>query len=542
MAVRRVRERRIVVPDHWAAKRSHQTLAVRRPVQEEVAHDFKPIPWIRRELTPEMGREGDPVRKMSPRRPHPLRNRIEQPMSPSQAERSKTTTPDTDWKQLAGWVERSDAPAIEAYLKQLSETDRVHDLGRLTADARSELLGLVHPEYAADLIEEMPKLLAAEAFEDLTPDNAAEILEELASDDQANLLRHIEPKSAKAILDHTPSLAADSVRGLLEYSEDTAGGRMITEYLAVPATRSVQDVIDEMRANVEEYADYAVQYVYAVDQAGALAGVVPLRELLLARPNRSIASCMVNTPVKVRADAHITEVFELFDEYDYIAVPVVSEDKTLVGALLREDVDALRLDEAHEQERNARGIVGGEELRSMPTAVRSSRRLAWLSINIVLNVTAASVIALYEETLQAVIALAVFLPIISDMSGCSGNQSVAVSLRELSLGLIRPKEYRRVIAKESIVGLINGVVLGSILGVLAWLWKDNVALGLVVGSALALNTVIAVCIGGSVPLLVRRLGYDPALASGPMLTTVTDVCGFFLTLSIATAALSHLIA
>lgn len=461
-------------------------------------------------------------------------------MSPTQPEQTQAPSHEDAWKQLATWVEDADATAIEAYLSSLSEADRIHDLGRLTSESRSKLLGHVPREFAADLIEEMPELLAAEAFEELTPINAAEILEELASDDQANLLRHLEPESAQAILAHSPAIAAESVRGLLEYPADTAGGRMITEYLAVEETKSVQDVVDEMRANVEEYADYIVQYVYAVDARGRLAGVVPLRELLLARPNRSVASCMVSTAAKVRASAGFEEVFELFDEYDFIAVPVVSDDDMLVGALLREDVDELRLDRAHARERKSRGIVGGEELRSLPTLTRSSRRLAWLSINIVLNVTAASVIALYEDTLQAVIALAVFLPIISDMSGCSGNQSVAVSLRELSLGLIRPEEYRRVLAKESIVGAINGIALGAILGFLAFLWKDNVALGLVVGTALAVNTVIAVCIGGSVPLLVRRLGYDPALASGPMLTTVTDVCGFFLTLSLATAGLEYL--
>lgn len=183
------------------------------------------------------------------------------------------------------------------------------------------------------------------------------------------------------------------------------------------------------------------------------------------------------------------------------------------------------------------GIASGEELRSMPPLERSRRRLAWLSINIVLNLIAASVIAAYEETLQAAIALAVFLPIISDMSGCSGNQAVAVSLRELSLGVVRPGEILYVLSKEAFVGVINGLTLGVLLAGVAFLWKGNPALGAVVGFALALNTLIAVSIGGTVPLLIKRFGWDPALASGPILTTLTDVCGFFLTLRFATAVL-----
>jgi magnesium transporter len=137
------------------------------------------------------------------------------------------------------------------------------------------------------------------------------------------------------------------------------------------------------------------------------------------------------------------------------------------------------------------------------------------------------------------IALAAFLPIISDMSGCSGNQAVAVSMRELALGLVRPKEVLRVLMKEAQVGLVNGAALGVLLGLVAWLWRGTPTLGIIVGAALALNTIVAVAIGGAVPLLLKGVGVDPALASGPILTTVTDICGFFLALSFAALALTH---
>ena len=150
------------------------------------------------------------------------------------------------------------------------------------------------------------------------------------------------------------------------------------------------------------------------------------------------------------------------------------------------------------------------------------------------NVIAASVISLYEQTIAAVIAIAVFLPMVSDMSGCSGNQAVAVTLRELTLGLVRPVDALRVWAKEASVGLLNGAVLGVLIAIVAWLWKGNPFLGLVIGLALAINTVISVSIGGLVPLLLKRLNQDPAVASGPLLTTITDVVGFFLVLSLAT--------
>lgn len=171
---------------------------------------------------------------------------------------------------------------------------------------------------------------------------------------------------------------------------------------------------------------------------------------------------------------------------------------------------------------------------------RSRRRLSWLSINVALNNIAASVIAFYESTLSAVIALAVFLPFISDMSGCSGNQAVAVSMRELSLGLVKPYEVIRVWLKEASIGVINGLALGCLRGIAAWFWKQNVYLSLVVGGALALNSLNAVSIGGCVPLLLKYTEVDPAVASGTILTTVTDMCGFFLVLSIASAMLPFL--
>ena len=176
----------------------------------------------------------------------------------------------------------------------------------------------------------------------------------------------------------------------------------------------------------------------------------------------------------------------------------------------------------------------------MPLLSRSGRRLSWLSLNIVLNIIAASVIALYQDTLTAVIALAVFLPMVSDMSGCSGNQAVAVSMRELSLGLVRPTEIMRVLGKEISLGILNGLALGILLGGVAYLWKGNPFLGLVVGGALAVNTVVAVCLGGLIPLLLKRIKLDPALVSSPLLTTVTDMCGFFFVLSFATMLLTRL--
>jgi magnesium transporter len=251
---------------------------------------------------------------------------------------------------------------------------------------------------------------------------------------------------------------------------------------------------------------------------------------------------MIPDPISIRDTAPLDEIKDLFERNRFLGVPVVDDARRLVGVVRRAAVEEALAERSHSHYRKTQGIVGGEELRTMPLALRSRRRLAWLTVNVLLNVMAASVIAFYQDTLASVIALAVFLPIISDMSGCSGNQAVAVSMRELVLGLIRPSEALRVWLAEIAVGVVIGLVLGALIAAVAWLWKGNPYLGLVVGGAMAVNTLVAVSIGGTVPLLLRRLGMDPALASGPILTTITDMCGFFLVLSFASAMLPRLAA
>jgi magnesium transporter len=187
---------------------------------------------------------------------------------------------------------------------------------------------------------------------------------------------------------------------------------------------------------------------------------------------------------------------------------VVDEGGVLLGVVLPKAVEEAAQKNSVRQFLSFSGIVGGEEFRTMPLLVRSGRRLSWLSLNIVLNVIAASVIALYQDTLAAAIALAVFLPMVSDMSGCSGNQAVAVSMRELSLGLIRPNELARVLGKEACLGVLNGICLGCLLGGAAFLWKGNLFLGLVVGGALAVNTLVSVTLGGLLPLILKQRKMD----------------------------------
>ena len=444
------------------------------------------------------------------------------------------------WEALHDLVAAGETEQLTLFLHSLSAAQTALAISRLGQDDKGRLFLLLGPEESAELIEDISDDQAADLMEELPPEYAAAILEELNRDHQVDVLGEIDDVRAEAILDEMDREDADEARHLLEYDEDCAGGIMISEFLAYARDKTISEVLENLEANREAYADYNVQYLYVVDEERRLVGVLRMHDLLFPKRPARLCDVMIPNPHSVEVKAPLEKLREFFGEYKLFGVPVVDEAGAMVGVVLPSAVEEASRKRTIRQFLGLSGIVGGEEFRTMPLLLRSGRRLSWLSLNIVLNIIAASVIAFYQDTLSAAIALAVFLPMVSDMSGCSGNQAVAVSMRELSLGLIRPYEIARVLRKEASLGVINGLALGLLLGGVAFLWKGNPYLGLVVGGALAANTVVAVSLGGLLPLLLKRLKMDPALVSSPLLTTVTDMCGFFFVLSFATAVLPRI--
>ncbi len=441
------------------------------------------------------------------------------------------------WDQIRTLLTDNAAPdVVEAFIDTLEPNELVRAIFRLTSDEQRQLLGAVSPDKAAELTEYLPDAHAADLIDDMPANEAAAIIEEMASDQRADVLGEMDTPESEAILEHLEDEDADEARQLISYPANTAGGLMMTEFAAYPMNATVREVVEDLTGREGDYTFLTVHYVYVVVKKRKLRGVLRLRDMVFANPDARIGE-IAQPATTVEPGATLGELSEFFDANDLAAVPVVTERGNICGIVRRRAVLEALAEKAESDSLKSAGIVGGEELRSMPVTLRARRRLSWLSVNIVLNVIAASVIALYEDTLSAVIALAVFLPIVSDMSGCSGNQAVAVSMRELTLGAIVPRDLWRVWWKEVSVGLINGLVLGGLLAGAAWAWKGSPLLGLVVGAALAINTVVAVSLGGTIPLALKRFGVDPAVASGPLLTTVTDMCGFFLVLSLASLAL-----
>ncbi len=445
------------------------------------------------------------------------------------------------WETIRDLIATDSSDALARFLDGLSPPEAARAVSRLSPEEQQGLLGLLSPGDAADLIEEMPEIQAAELVEEMPSARAAAILEALSSDHLVDVLGEMDVDASRAILARMDREDADEARRMLAYPTDCAGGIMVSEFLAYDSDRTIQDVLDDLQANRSEYADYHVQYFYVVDREKRLVGVLRIHDLLFPDRGTRLSEVMRPSPLCVSDKATLRELRAFFDVHHLFGVPVVDDARRLVGVVLPDAVEEAVSKQKTRSFLRLSGIVGGEEFRTMPLLSRAGRRLSWLSMNIVLNIIAASVIAFYQDTLAAVIALAVFLPMVSDMSGCSGNQAVAVSMRELALGLVRPGELLWVLVKEAKVGLINGLVLGILLGGVAHVWKGSPWLGLVVGGALAANTLVSVLLGGMLPLVLKRLKLDPALVSSPLLTTVTDMCGFFFVLSFAAALLPKLV-
>jgi magnesium transporter len=437
-----------------------------------------------------------------------------------------------DLRALSEALATDNIDSLRYLLRGAPPGDSARLLTRLDSTDQRHLLDLLPTDEAAGLLMELPVPQAADCLENLAPERAAALIEHFPSNEQADLLAALEAK-APAVIALLSTETATRVRHLSQYRADSAGGLMVAEFLVYREDLQVADVVDDMRSHAQKYSRLDVQYAYITDDSDRLIGVLRLRDLLLLDRTDPVRAAMVPAPLRVRPEASLDELLRLFDRHPFLGLPVVDSGDRLLGVILRVDVEEATSERADRRMLLMSGVLGGEESRSMPWAGRVLRRAPWLIISLLLSLVAASVIGWYQETLAAAIALTVFLPVISGMGGNSGNQALAVSIRELSLGLVQPQEFLWVVLKEASVGLTNGLLLGLGVGALCFVWQQSLRLSFVVGTAITLNTLVAACLGGILPLLLKKWRLDPALASGPVLAAVNDLCGFLFALVLA---------
>lgn len=444
---------------------------------------------------------------------------------------------------LIALLDTGGAVAVERFIAQVPQSEKPRLVNLLDDEHQQILLSILDDDDAADLLEGFYDAHTADLLEDLPADEAARIVEEMESHRQADVLGELEDEQAEAILSEMDPEEAHEIRKLLEYDEDTAGGLMATEFVQFPDDMKAGDLIASLRDKAESFFERNLHYVYVHSESGTLVGVVRMRDLLFSAWDTPLSRIMIANPISVYSNAPIADLDDQFDRYPFWSLPVVDLNGRMIGVVRRADIEEA-LGEEHERVfLRFSGIIGGEEIRSMPLRERAMRRLAWLCLNAVLSLVAASVVLLFEGTINELFVLVFFMPVIANLSGCSGNQAVAVSIRELAVGLIQPKDFVIVWRKEFMVGLINGTAIGLVLGGVALLlsvlvWHSSPLIGPVIGVAFLVNTVIAVSLGGLIPLVLKRVGADAALGAPPILTTLTDMCGFLIVLTLATAALS----
>lgn len=446
-------------------------------------------------------------------------------------------------QELARVIDSANADHLAAFLQLLPPEDTTYTISHLDDDRRTRMLSLLsaeHSDLAADLMEHFVDEQAADMIEQLDPSEAAAIVDEMDSDEQTDVLAELDDEDAEAILEEMDPAEAEDARKRLQYDEEAAGGLMITEYLAYREGQDVDAVIADLRANADEYNEYELRFVYLIDGAGKFIGVVTMRSLVMAPAGRKLIDLAIKRPTSVPVDAELEDLEGLFDRVDFSAVPIVDPDGRLVGVVQRAAVQEALSDSANEDLLMVAGIITGEEFRSMPMMSRLLRRLVFLLPIMVLLLISASVIHIFIDTVAKLPVLAMFLPVVAGLCGSGGNQAVGVSLREVSLGLILPGDFMRVFIKEAVLSLVAGAVLGVLLLVIIWFWQQDFYLGLVVGGAVPIVIFIAKTVGGTAPLVIRSIGLDPAMASGPVVTTVVDLFSFFIVLLFATLLLSKI--
>jgi magnesium transporter len=434
-------------------------------------------------------------------------------------------------EQVAQAIDAAAVPALRSLVGDLHESDLGALLVALEPEQRPRLVELLGIDFDFTALTEVDDAVRDEILEELRPQTVAEGVRDIESDDAVAILEDMPKEDRAEILDQLPAPERVSLTRSLDYPEDSAGRRMQTEFIAVPPNWNVGEAIDYMRETVELPERFYELYV--VDEGGRFLGAVPLDRLSRSKRPVPVAELMEAERRRVRADQDQEEVARLFQRYDLVAAPVVDGNERLVGVITFDDVHDVIEEEAEEDIKALGGVTSDEELSDSVWSIARGR-FNWLLVNLATAFLASSVLGLFEGQLEKMVALAVLAPIVASQGGNATTQTMTVAVRALATQELSDANARRVIIRELMVGLFNGLAFAVITGVAAYIWFKVPGLGIVIGLAMICNLIAAALGGILIPLALHRLRIDPAVASSPFVTTVTDVVGFFSFLSIAT--------
>lgn len=401
-----------------------------------------------------------------------------------------------------------------------------HQLQLLDMISDTEKKGILFSELDEDTFAALSNEMA---LEDLV-----EVLEQMPSDDVADLIGRLPDEKSDAILERMQKEGSEEIEGLLRYDDDTAGGIMVTDFIALPQELTARKAIEKIQI---EYHDVEMPfYLYVVDEYDKLVGVISLRQLVVVAPETPLKRFMTKDVFAVGTDVDQEEVAKLVERYDILAVPVVDENHRLVGIVTVDDVIDIFREEATEDILKMAGV--GEEFVETQTVFRSTKtRLPWLLASCIGGVLALFIIGRFESTLNRFAYLAAFIPVIMGMGGNIGTQSSTIVVRGLATGRINVRDFWGVVSKELLIGLILGVFYAVLIGSVAHFQYTLLTLALTVGAAVIVSMTVAALVGSGVPLVLARLNIDPAVATGPFVTTSIDIISVYCYFMLATTLL-----
>jgi magnesium transporter len=426
---------------------------------------------------------------------------------------------------------------FQAVLDELQPYDTAVLYADLPEKHRSRFILFLTSAQIADLLEELAPDLQTDLLYRLGASRSAEIMGMMENDDLADLLGRLSLDTIEEYLQAMKQEDSVSVQSLLRYPPDTAGGIMTNRYVWILQHYTIREAVDKLK----QFASMAesIHYLYVVDENHRLVGVVSYRDLLLARLEDRVSEVMYHRVIAVPADMDQEHVAGIIERYDFIAVPVVDGDNRLMGIITVDDIIDVVIREANEDIEKL--SASGRDIDFRTKAwVAAGRRLPWLILLLGLGLVSGSIISFFESTLQQVVALTFFMPMIAGMTGNTGTQSLAIIVRGLASNRIDKTTVLRLIGREAAVGFMIGSICGVAVAAAAALWQGNPALGLVVGASLFCTLVIGTLAGTVIPLLLFRFKVDPAIASGPLITTLNDIFSLLVYFGFASLFLSRL--
>jgi magnesium transporter len=428
-------------------------------------------------------------------------------------------------------VEAGDGERVRTLTEDLHEADLGDVLEALEPEHRPRLIELLGRDFDFAALTEVDEAVREEILDELKPEAVAEGVRELEADDAVTILESMDEEDQAEVLDKLPAPERVALQRSLDYPEDSAGRLMQTEFIAVPPFWTVGQMIDYMRDTPDLPETF--YEIFVIDPGGRLLGAVSLDRLLRTKRPVPASEIMDDDPDRVEATEPQEEVARMFQRYNLVSAAVVDEGSRLVGVLMIDDMVDVMEEEADADIKALGGVQPDEEISDRVVYI-TRRRFWWLFVNLLTAFVASSVLKGFAAELEKMVALAVLAPIVASQGGNAGTQTMTVAVRALATRDLGPWNMWRVIGREAMVGLLNGVGFALITGVLAAAWFANSGLGVVIGLAMIVNLLAAALAGILVPLALERAGADPAVSSGPFVTTVTDVVGFFAFLGIAT--------